>query len=96
MHKKILLLATLVTTLIHQAYAEEGQHLFVLSGQSNMTPSLSASFAESVEKVFGKDKVIVVRVGWPSQPIKMWYKAWAPLRACRIDRRTKTDPHMTP
>lgn len=78
MHKKILLLATLVTSLIHQAYAEDGQHLFVLSGQSNMTPSLSASFAESVEKVFGKDKVIVVRVGWPSQPIKMWYKAWTP------------------
>ena len=43
-----------------------------------MTPSLSAGFQQCVEKVLGKDKVIVVRVGWPSQPIKMWCKAWAP------------------
>ena len=75
MKKIILLLASLVTSVVHQAFADGGQHLFVLSGQSNMTPTLSASFAQSVEKVFGKDKVIVVRVGWPSQPIKMWYKA---------------------
>lgn len=78
MKKKILLLAALVTSVVHQAHADGGQHLFVLSGQSNMTPSLAASFVQSVEKVFGKDKVIVVRVGWPSQPIKMWYKAWVP------------------
>ncbi len=78
MKKNLLLVAVLVTSLVHQAFADGGQHLFVLSGQSNMTPSLSASFAQSVEKVFGKDKVIVVRVGWPSQPIKMGYKAWAP------------------
>lgn len=78
MKKHILLLATLVTSLANQAFAEGGQHLFILSGQSNMTPSLSSSFAQSVEKIFGKDKVIVVRVGWPSQPIKMWYKGWVP------------------
>lgn len=78
MKKKSLLLAFLVTSLADQVFANDGQHLFVLSGQSNMTPTLSASFAQSVEKIFGKDKVIVVRVGWPSQPIKMWYKAWAP------------------
>ncbi len=78
MKKKILLLASLVASVVQPAFADGGQHLFVLSGQSNMTPTLSASFAQSVEKIFGKDKVIVVRVGWPSQPIKMWYKAWAP------------------
>lgn len=78
MKKIILLLAALVTSVFHQAYADGGQHLFVLSGQSNMTPSLAAGFAQSAEKALGKDKVIVVRVGWPSQPIKMWYKAWAP------------------
>jgi hypothetical protein len=78
MNKKILILFTLVTSVVHQAYAEGGQHLFVLSGQSNMTPSLSAGFQQSVEKVLGKDKVIAVRVGWPSQPIKMWHKAWVP------------------
>jgi len=78
MKKHLLLLVTLVTFLVNQAFAEGGQHLFILSGQSNMTPSLSASFSQTVEKIYGKDKVIVVRVGWPSQPIKMWYKAWAP------------------
>lgn len=78
MKKKSLFLAFLVTSLAGQVFANDGHHLFVLSGQSNMTPTLSASFAQSVEKVFGKDKVIVVRVGWPSQPIKMWHKAWTP------------------
>jgi len=75
---KILLLAAVAIPAIGQVVAAEGAHLFILSGQSNMTPSLANSFIQSVEQVFGKDKVLAFSVGRPSQSIKMWHKAWQP------------------
>lgn len=57
---------------------EDGSHLFILSGQSNMREPLPSAFAESVARVFGKDKVIVVTAARPSQPINQWYRQWAP------------------
>jgi hypothetical protein len=57
--------------------AEKGKHLFILSGQSNMREPLPGSFTESVSQVFGKDNVLVVTYGKPSQPIRQWYKLWA-------------------
>lgn len=60
------------------AQADEARHLFILSGQSNMRQPLPDSFRRCVEQVLGKDKVIVVMMGWPSQPIKNWYKEWTP------------------
>lgn len=56
----------------------QGRHLFILSGQSNMTSTLSGSFQTCVEKVFGKDKVLVTMTGHPGQPIKNWVKDWTP------------------
>ncbi|MFK7852441.1 MAG: sialate O-acetylesterase [Akkermansiaceae bacterium] len=63
---------------LQPAFADDARHLFILSGQSNMTRTLSDSFKESVEQVFGKDKVIVVRFGHPGQPIKNWHEEWKP------------------
>lgn len=54
----------------------EGRHLFILAGQSNMRKPLPGAFKAVVEKVFGKDRVIVVQKGHPSQPIRGWYKKW--------------------
>jgi hypothetical protein len=54
---------------------EEGKHLFILSGQSNMAclkPELS--FTPAVEKAFGKDNVIVVKSALGGQPIYRWNK----------------------
>jgi hypothetical protein len=60
------------------AQAKDGPHLFILSGQSNMTSILGRSFRESVEKVLGPDKVVVSRTGHPGQPLKNWVKDWVP------------------
>jgi len=57
--------------------AEEGQHLFILSGQSNMAGLRpEESFTPTVEKKFGKENVIVVKHAVGGQPIRRWYKAW--------------------
>jgi hypothetical protein len=69
----IVLLAS--TPALHAA--DEGSHLFILSGQSNMAglnPNLS--FTPTVEEAFGKDKVMVVKDAQGGQPIRRWYKKW--------------------
>lgn len=61
------------------AMADEGVHLFILSGQSNMgglDPDIS--FVPTVEKEFGKDNVIVIKDAVGGQPIRRWYKEWKP------------------
>ena len=61
------------------APAAGGVHLFILSGQSNMAglnPNLS--FTPAVEEAFGKANVIVVKDALGGQPIRRWYKQWAP------------------
>jgi hypothetical protein len=59
--------------------SEEGIHLFILSGQSNMERLNAAlSFTPAVTKEFGKDNVLVVKDAESSQPIRRWYKNWKP------------------
>lgn len=61
--------------------AEQGKHLFILSGQSNMqglNPNIS--FIPAVTKEFGKDKIIVVKNAKGGQPIRKWYKKWQPAK----------------
>jgi hypothetical protein len=53
-------------------------HLFILSGQSNMTPTLGYSFSECVQATLGKEQVVVVRTGHPGNPLKNWVKDWSP------------------
>ncbi|MFC1498133.1 sialate O-acetylesterase [Verrucomicrobiota bacterium] len=76
-------LATLVAFLVSSVtVAGQGQHLFILSGQSNMhrlDPNIS--FTPAVEKEFGKDNVIVVKHASSGQPIRRWYKKWDPAKA---------------
>jgi len=57
--------------------ANEGKHLFILSGQSNMASlDPDVSFTPAVEAAFGKDNVIVVKHALGAQPILKWYKKW--------------------
>jgi hypothetical protein len=73
----IALLLISSTTLI--AHAEEGKHLFILSGQSNMAGlKPEESFIPTVEKKFGKENVIVIKDAQGGQPIRRWYKNWKP------------------
>lgn len=63
------------------AQADEGKHLFILSGQSNMAGlDPKASFLPAVEKEFGADKVIVIKDAQGGQPIRRWHKEWKPAK----------------
>ena len=71
----IIIAALAVSTTAHAA--DEGKHLFILSGQSNMAllnPEIS--FVPTLEKEFGKDNVIVAKSAENAQPIRRWYKKW--------------------
>lgn len=60
-----------------RAEASSGDHLFILSGQSNMArldPALT--FTPAVNKAFGADRVIVVKSAFSGQPIQRWDKSW--------------------
>ena len=72
------MLAAMVSTWCAHA-GEQGKHLFILSGQSNMVGlDPNASFTPTVEAEFGKDNVIVVKNAVGGQPIRRWYKKWRP------------------
>ena len=61
------------------ASAEDGIHLFLLSGQSNMgglDPEIS--FVPTVQEKYGKDNVIVIKDAVGGQPIRRWFKGWKP------------------
>ena len=56
-----------------------GDHLFILSGQSNMAgldPAIS--FTPVVEAAFGAEHVVVVKDAKGGEPIRRWYKDWKP------------------
>jgi len=59
---------------------QEGKHLFILSGQSNMAGlKPEESFTPAIETEFGKENVIIVKNARGGQPIRRWYKDWQPL-----------------
>lgn len=78
MIRSVLCAILLITSAAGVATADEGKHLFILSGQSNMRKPLPGSFAAAVSAVFGQENVIVVTTSHPSQPIRKWYRDWAP------------------
>jgi len=52
-------------------------HLILLSGQSNMAKMDPARvFTPEVQKHFGAENVVVVKVAQKGQPIRRWYKKW--------------------
>ncbi len=61
------------------APVRKGDHLFILSGQSNMVAmDPKVSFTPAIHKEFGADKVIIVKKAWGGCPISQWYKQWKP------------------
>lgn len=53
---------------------EPENHLFILSGQSNMTAGLKSGFARGVEMHFSKENVTVVHHCKPGRGIRFWDK----------------------
>tara|TARA_X000000950_G_scaffold35695_2_gene38167 strand:+ start:4921 stop:5640 length:720 start_codon:yes stop_codon:yes gene_type:complete len=75
--KHILLTIFLVAVAQSCKNLDEGKHLFILSGQSNMSlldPEIS--FIPHMKNKFGEDKVIFVKSAYGGQPIMRWYKNW--------------------
>ncbi|WP_237062048.1 MULTISPECIES: sialate O-acetylesterase [Microbulbifer] len=59
-----------------QALAVQGQHLFILSGQSNMAwLDADAFFTPLVAAEFGRDRILVVKDAQGGQPIQRWLVA---------------------
>ncbi|WP_372753200.1 sialate O-acetylesterase [Labilibaculum sp.] len=76
--KTILLLGLFI--ILYFGSKQEGKHLFILSGQSNMARlKVEESFTPTVEAKFGANNVIVVKDALGGQPIRRWYKNWKPL-----------------
>lgn len=58
-------------------FSDDGVHLFILSGQSNMAGlNPQESFTPTVEKEFGKANVVVVKDAVGGQPIRRWFREW--------------------
>ena len=63
----------LILSLTLATYAEEKSgHLFILSGQSNMTGQLKKGFLETVSKSLGKENVTVVHCSRSGRGIRFW------------------------
>lgn len=59
--------------------SNQGKHLFILSGQSNMVHlDPSQHFIPALNKEFGAENIIVVKDAKGSQPISRWYKKAKP------------------
>ena len=60
-----------------QLMADDGKHLFILSGQSNMQGHRpQEAFSPAVEKALGKANIIVIQDALGGQPIQRWWKDW--------------------
>ncbi len=57
-----------------KAPAEKSGHLFILSGQSNMTGCLEQGFTETITKALGKDQVTIARSMRSGRGIRFWVK----------------------
>jgi hypothetical protein len=76
---KTLFLLTLISlSCLSVTAADAGKHLFLLSGQSNMSRFQHKQFfIPAVQAAYGADKVIIIKNAQGGQPISKWYKAWA-------------------
>ena len=88
MKTKTIILLSLMAFLISscvskQAYVskQEGKHLFILSGQSNMELlKPEVSFTPAIIEKFGAENVIIVKDAKGGEPIRRWYRDWKPLQ----------------
>lgn len=79
--KTILLLISLALIISSCVSKQEGKHLFILSGQSNMAElKPEESFTPAIKEKFGEENVIVIKDALGGQPIRRWYQNLKPLK----------------
>ena len=77
MYKIIIHLIVTVLLLSSCTQKQEGKHLFILSGQSNMARlDPVSSFIPTVQESLGENSIIVVKDAKGGQPIRRWYQDW--------------------
>lgn len=64
-----------ITLSINTTEAQE-KHLFILSGQSNMSWLDPETFTTTVSSFFGTENVIVVKYAIGGKPIRCWFDDW--------------------
>lgn len=84
-HRALTCLAIALLFLAAPTWAEQpGHHLFILSGQSNMTVGLKAGFVQTVKMAFGEEDVTVVHHSKSGRGIRFWDKDYTFPDAYRI------------
>lgn len=88
-------LMTVLTLACASSHAEQGKHLFILSGQSNMVGlKPGTSFTPAVEKEFGKERVIIVHDAQSGCPIRNWVKDWKPAPGKNLKGAKQPNGHL--
>jgi lysophospholipase L1-like esterase len=92
MQAKTIILMSLIAILISSCESkQEGKHLFILSGQSNMEGLRpEESFTPTIKEKFGVENVIIIKDALGGQPIRRWYQDWKPL----IGEEPKAQPDL--
>ena len=75
---RIIIIVLLISTgSLHAIEKNNGVHLFVLSGQSNMQGmDPETGFMTEAEKLFKDEKVVYIKVAKGAQPICRWLEEW--------------------
>ena len=89
--KTIVLVSLIVIILSSCEPKQEGKHLFILSGQSNMEGLRpEESFTPAIKDEFGEENVIIEEYAKGGQPIRRWYRDWKPL----VGEEPKAQPDL--
>jgi hypothetical protein len=91
--KNIYFLLILLSIVIFTSFTEknDGLHLFILSGQSNMELlKPEESFLPILESKFGKNNIIVAKYALGTQPIRKWHRDWKPSKG----DNSKAEPYL--
>ena len=87
---KTIVLVSLIAIIISSfVLKQEGKHLFILSGQSNMEGLRpEESFIPAIKERFGEGNVIVVKEALGGKPIRRWYRDWKSPEGIKLKAKT--------
>ena len=73
--------------------AEKNRHLIILAGQSNMGGMLrhDRTFGPLMKAAFPNDELLTIKSARGGQPIRRWYKKWAPANRDATESETAGD-----
>lgn len=89
--KSVLLICSTLFLILSCKTEPKGKHLFILSGQSNMSKlNLEESFIPTIEAEFGKENVLFAKFSVGGRSIRRWYKNWEP----PVGDQAKAEPNV--